>query len=413
MIVSSVFGQVISVLAAPVLTRVYTPEDFGVLAVFTAVVNTVSTVATLRYESAIPLPRREEQSGAIVGLCLTLSLVFSGGLAVVLWLAKVGFFEFAFLAPVLPIWWLAPIGVFAAGVYQALSQWTIRQKDFDLLAKTKIWQGAISAVGQIVLGLLGVGLLGLLTGQVMGRFVGIRALVDSMMRTEKAFSRLFQMARLREVGRRYIRFPLMSMPSALLNSLTLALPALVLANYYDSATVGLYSLTVRIAGIPMMVVGNAVGNVYLGEAAELLRINPGRMRDFFYGSLKKMLVAGIVGVALPLLAAKEIIPLVFGRQWAEAGLYLRLLTPMYAMQFISSPFGATLAVLERQDLFLLREALRLVLVGTALWCGVTMGWSPSGSIGAYGVAGFLGYALYLYVSKIAVDAWLKQQGECK
>jgi O-antigen/teichoic acid export membrane protein len=47
---------------------------------------------------------------------------------------------------------------------------------------------------------------------------------------------------------------------------------------------------------------------------------------------------------------------VFGQQWTEAGAYLRILTPMYLLQFVSIPVSATLLVFERQKLQFLRDS---------------------------------------------------------
>lgn len=401
-------GQAITIVAAPLLTRLYSPEEFGVSALFTSVVTTVGTVATLRYESAIPLPKDDEESRTIVALCVSLSIVVATGIGFFLWLINANVLRVTFLESVKSYWLLVALGVVGTGIYQALSQWTIRVKAFPVLARTRVQQGVAAVVTQIFLGVVGLRPLGLLLGQVVSRSAGIRVLGKQLWRQEVGLVGLFQVTRMRNLAKRYVRFPLLSMPSAFLNSLTLSLPSFMLASYYDSVTVGLYSLTVRVAGIPMTIVGSAVGNVYLGEAAELLRERPEKFRQFFYSTVKKMAVAGILGVGVPLLLARYIVPFVFGAQWADSGAFLQLLAPMYAMQFIAAPFGGTLAVLQRQDLFLLREVVRLFLVGSALWLGPSLGKNAVWTVGAFGLAGMLGYGVYLYVAKVAVERWYQE-----
>lgn len=411
---ATVFGQSLTVLAAPILTRLYTPEDFGVFAVYSALIVALTPIATLRYEYAIPLPRDNERGKHVLVLCVLLA-VFTGLLvALPSWLLHKEWIQVSFLTPILPWWWFVPIAVAAIGIYQSLSQWTIRTKQFSVLAKTKVRQG-IGAVGtQLLLGLLGVGPAGLFTGQILGQSAGIGVLsrtvrgTDSLSRPGKLRSR-FRFRDIWQVAARYRRFPFLSMPSAFLNALVLSLPAFVLSAYYEPAAVGLYALTSRVAGIPMTFVGRAVANVYVGETADLLRNTPERIRGFFYSSLRKMAVIGFLGIGLPLVGARYVIPFVFGPEWADAGHFLQLLAPMYTMQFIASPFGGMLEVLERQDLFLVREVSRVIIVGFALWFGSSTGKPIDWTIGLFGVAGFLGYVLYLYVAKVAVDDWQKRR----
>ncbi|XDZ69491.1 hypothetical protein AB8878_06195 [Alphaproteobacteria bacterium LSUCC0226] len=48
--------QILSVLAAPIFTRLYTPEVFGVLAVYASLLALIGVISSLRCELAIPLP---------------------------------------------------------------------------------------------------------------------------------------------------------------------------------------------------------------------------------------------------------------------------------------------------------------------------------------------------------------------
>lgn len=410
LVAGTTLGQVITIVAAPVLTRLYTPDEFGVFAVFSAIINAMGPVATLRYERAIPLPKEESDSRAVLILCIVLALLVATALGVVLWMASVGWVQLPFLSSVASFWWLIAVGVAGFGIYQALSQWNIRNKTFSVLARTKVQQGVASVTTQLVSGIAGIGPIGLMVGQVIGHSAGIRVLARSVWQTGRPAGRSLEVRRLLEVAKRYVRFPLMSMPSAFFSSLTLTLPNFMLATYYDAVSVGLYSLTVRVAGIPMTMVGTAVSNVYLGEVADLLRTRPDTFRQFYYSSLKKISLAGVVGVGLPLSLARYVMPIVFGEEWTLSGYFLQLLAPMYVMQFIAVPFGSTLAVLERQDLLLVSEMSCLALIGIVLWLGPTSGLTVERTIAGFGLAGFLGYCLLLFVSRAAVERWYMTHG---
>lgn len=410
LVAATAIGQSLPVLAAPLLTRLYTPEDFGVFAVYSSLIVVLGPVATLRYENAIPLPKADGIAIGILTLCFILVLCTALVTGAVLWVLHEGWLSASFLEPLLPWWWLVPLSVIALGFYQSLSQWAIRTKQFSALARTRVQQGVASVVVQLLLGVLASGPIGLLVGQAIGQSAGIGVLAQTFHRDFEMSHRLWKRlrpgkSRLLRIARRYYRFPLLSMPSAFLNSLVLSLPTFVLSAYYDPTSVGLYALTARVAGVPMSFVGRAVANIYVGETASMLRHNPNQFRPFFYSSIKRMAVVGIFGVGLPLLGARYVIPVVFGSEWADAGRLLQLLAPMYTMQFISSPFGGTLEVLERQDLFFLRELLRLALVGSALWLGASSGQPLAWTIGLLSAAGFVGYVIYIWIAKKAVEDW--------
>ncbi len=57
LVTGTAFGQLIVLAASPLVTRLYTPADFGVLGVFSAFLGILGIAVTLRYELAIPLPR--------------------------------------------------------------------------------------------------------------------------------------------------------------------------------------------------------------------------------------------------------------------------------------------------------------------------------------------------------------------
>jgi O-antigen/teichoic acid export membrane protein len=146
------FAQLLLVLAVPVLTRLYTPADYGALAVYSSTLTVLLVAASLRYETAIPLPDDEQVAGALLGLSVMLLVVLSMFVALLVWLAGDAFVA-AVKAPALrPYLWLLPLGFFGAGMYQVLSYWAIRKREFGRIARTKLTQGIGQVVTQVGLG---------------------------------------------------------------------------------------------------------------------------------------------------------------------------------------------------------------------------------------------------------------------
>lgn len=407
---ATAIAQAIAILAAPVLTRLYTPDDFGVLGVYAAILGIVSVVASLRYEQAIPLPRRPGIAACV--LVLSLSVV----IAVTLVSAAV---VFAF-GPDIAAWtripshshilYLVPVGVLLAGAYQALNNWAVRQRSFRKIARTTLLQGGSSTATQLALGVLGSGPTGLVAGQILGRSAGISTLARLVLADPSRPLRRVSMRGVALVARRYRRFPRLFTWSALLNSVGLMGPAILLAGFYGAAVVGWFGLVQRMLGAPTTLLGRSVTNVYFSESARLARDAPGELTALFGRVLRKLVLIGSLTIIPAGLVSPFVFPFVFGAEWATAGRYALILSPMLLMQFLSSPFGVTLAVLERQDLAILREVIRIVLLGSAL---VITGMSESSAeqaVVALSIAGTAAYLAHLYISWVAIRHNLRAGG---
>ncbi len=175
------FGQSLAILVSPLLTRLYSPADFGVLAGYASVVGILSVTASFRYEIAVPLA--EDETGALNILTLSILLV---GVSALLWGAIVALglgesiLDHAGASSLKPYLSLVPIGVFLIGIYQALNYWAIREASFRLIAKTRIVQAVGSASLQSGLGAITSGPGGLLAGSVFGQAAGGSSLAISL-----------------------------------------------------------------------------------------------------------------------------------------------------------------------------------------------------------------------------------------
>lgn len=355
-------GQGLAVLASPILTRLYTPQEFGEFAVFVAMLSVLASVASLRYELAIPLSAKDEAPG-ILWLSLYLLLFFGVGLFLLLrwfgedlavWVGAPGLVDYS---------WLLPLGVMLVGLYQTLSNWAIRLGDYKVVAQTKAQQGVGVVLAQVSLGFLGANTAGLLIGDTLGRSAGILRLWALRPR---ATGRL-NFRELCRLGRRYSKFPSINAPSTLINRLGLQLPNLLLAGLYGPQVAGWYLLIQRVMGIPSSLVGQAVAQVYFGEASRLIRENPKALPSLFLNMTKRLLLFGALPMLLGGVLGSFFVSFIFGQDWAAAGRYLLVLTPMFAVQFVVSPLSQTLIVIGRQEYQLAWDVVRVVGVFLALW----------------------------------------------
>ena len=386
------FSQAVTVLVAPVLTRIYTPGDFGVLAVYTSVLSILLVMGALRYEWAIPLPADDATALRLLWLCF----LVLGGLASLVFLlqALVGtiLVEQAGMPELRLLLWLLPLGLFAACAIAILTKWAARKKRFDAVAKTSVGQSTIQAATQITSGLWGAGALGLVLGQLAGQFFGWLALMKFTAGSIRTRETRPKAPELLEVARRYKRFPLYLGWSALLNSLSVFLPPLLLASLFGMQVAGWFALGQRVVAIPVQLIAQSAGNVYFVRASEIAQQDIVALRDLYRRFALRLLIVSLVTILPIAMLAPWLFALIFGASWQAAGEYIRPMAVMFLVQFVAHPLSLTLIVMERQDLVLALDILRFCAMLAIFGASFLMQLSPQATI--------LGYAITMATSRL-------------
>jgi len=386
-------GQAITVLVSPILTRLYTPEDFGVFGVYASILGIVTVVASLRYEYALPLPEDDETAANILVLCFILLF----GMTTLSWLVIHGLgnqiVTWANVPGLKPYLWLIPLGMLGAGTYQILNYWAVRKRDFPRIARTRLSRGVARAALQVGVGFVNSGPLGLLLGQFAGETAGSTSLGLAAWRKDRAPFKAVSLQEIRRAGARYKRFPLFSSWADLLDALGLQVPQLLFAAFYGAEVAGWFALGQRAIAVPLNIVVDSVAQVYFGEAARLPRDDPKAMKRLFLKLTGRLALIGGIPVAVICALAPWFFAIVFGPGWGTAGRYVQILGPMFAVRFAIVPLSHTLNVLERQDLYLIWDGTRFVLVVGALLVGRLLAFSHIAAIGVYSLSMLTAYLL--------------------
>lgn len=398
-------AQLITLVAAPILTRLYSPEGFGILGVFTSFLSILAITATLRYELAIPLAESEDEAAGVAAASLLFTTALGTAVAIAAYLIGETVLVALNSSQLLPYVWLLPISVLLVGAYQTLNYWAIRDRSFGRIAKTKLAQGAASVSTQLALGLVGVGPLGLLMGHVLGQSAGIMTLArDLPTRTIRQVSRGF----LASTMHRFRRFPYFAAPGALLNSATSQAPVLIFAALYGPVVAGLFALTQRIVGLPIQFIGNSVNQVFFAEVAQLRRTDPTRVAVRFLQVSGSLALLAVVPALVLLAFGPQLFSFVFGDDWIEAGRFARVLAPMLILQFSVGP-TAHLNILERQELNLLWNVVRAVLVAGAFVISSSLGLQAQATVTLYAAAMSVSYLLMAALWLFAATRSSKEQ----
>ncbi len=385
----SVVSQILVFLTLPILTRIYTPGDFGILATFTSIVSIVSIVAALRYELAIPLPENETIAANTTVLCLINIVLISivSGLGILLlsrWIIilKADIFK-----------WLIPVGILGTGLYQVFTYWSIRRKYYNYLARTKVIRSMGMVSTQLGMGLTHFGVSGLLIGDVVGRICGSSGLIWQSWCKDKNIFNTVSCKGIKESAVLYRRFPIYLSAAGLLNTGAVYLPVLFLAGFWGHEVAGWFDFAQKTVLIPLSIISQSTAQVYLGEAAKIVQENPQSLRLLFYKTIKRLFIYGSIPIIILVLIAPMIFSFIFGEEWLEAGRYVQVLAVMFLADFIFTPVSPTLNILNRQNWQLGWDGLRFLLTVLVFVLINTVKWSAYTAIALYGILMIIFYII--------------------
>lgn len=364
-------SQAIPIAISPVLTRIYSPAEFGVFALFLALVAIFGAVANGRYEMAIMLPVEDEDALNIAALGLCVAVAVSA-----LLLLLVALFNTSISTllghPEIGLWLYAvPVTVLLVGFYNVLNYFNIRQKNYGDIAKAGVYKAIVLASVQLVLGFLKAGASGLIAGQVLSNVAANTRLLKNTLAGRK-ISAVVSLQRMRLNGRRFSDFPRFSLLAVLANTLSNNLGNVLIAMFYSTSLLGQYSLVQRVMGVPAALLGSAVGQVFFQRASEEKR-STGTAINTFRSTLAKLVMVSIPVYAIIFLVADDLFAFVFGERWRQAGEFARILVPLFAIRFVVSPLSTMNQVNLKNKLGMYLNILLLV--------GLTSTISLSGRVG--------------------------------
>jgi len=358
----NVTARLIGIISAPIITRLYLPADYGIYSIFVSIFGIVGSLATLRYSVTIPIAESEKLSDNILKLCFFITSSLS--LLLVVCVALFGdFFAVKYNTNrIIPYLWFIPIVFFCTGIYEALNNWALREKRFNLITRTKIRQSTSSATVKIGLGALGVSPLGLFIGQIANSAAGIGSLFSKLMRVKPSFFKHFSWHEIKFAAKRYKKFPLVQSWSQLLLALGAQLPVLLLGSFYGAKAAGIFGLANSMIHLPMDLIGQSVSQVYYAEISKYGKNNPQKIYNLSVSITKKLFLIGLIPLGAIILLGPWLFQIIFGTEWYDAGIYARFLIVYVMVAFISTPLASVFNVFEKQTHQLILNILRISLV---------------------------------------------------
>lgn len=389
-------AQAIPIAITPILTRLYTPEDFGLLALFVAVTAIFGSIANGRYELAIMLPEEDEDAINIAALGLLIALVFSivllipaiflnGQITNLLGNQEIGFWLY-----------FVPFIVLMTGLNNVLNYLNTRKKLYKDIAKANVYQSTAMAPVQLGVVFIKTGATGLITGQILSLIVANYQLAKN---TQANYDlNQIKKTEVKRLAKRYVDFPKFSMWAVLANSLAYNLTNILISIYYSVATLGLYSLAQRMLGMPASLIGRSIGQVYFQEATKEKQ-ETGKAVNTFNKTSKKLFMLSVVMFTPLYFLLPTVFGIVFGTEWRIAGEYGQIILPFVAMQFIAAALSLTNSIFEKEKIALAWQVGLLALsIGILIFANLYL-LSFDSFLNIYAVAITLYYALLFFILK--------------
>ncbi|MDR2887506.1 MAG: hypothetical protein LBV26_05840 [Bacteroidales bacterium] len=356
-------ARVIGFITTPIITRIYLPEQMGILSVFVSLLALMAPFSTLRYSTAIPLPRNDRMSFNLTALsfiilCGTTVLIF----AIYPFCGKLLLSNLSAIQ-IHRYWYIIPIAYFAVGLYEILTQWALRKKQFAAIARTKVTQKLAGATGKIVLGLCGLKPFGLLAGEMLTQMGGVIYLLRTFIADFRQNIRYLKKSLLRFSGLYYIDFPRYRLPSSFLLVFSAKMPLLYFAWKYGAEITGQLSLSVTMLSIPVTLVCASVGKAFYAEISTIGRKAPEQIYSLTASIMKKLFLFSFIPFIIIFISGPWIFKIIFGEAWLQAGVFARILSFCLLMQFVYSPISDGIVnVFNRQNTILVIEIIRTSII---------------------------------------------------
>lgn len=394
-------GQALLLLSSPILTRIYIPEDLGRFSLVTSFLGVATIFITLSYDSAIVAAKNNKEAAMVTILAIFLSTTVSI-LALIALYAMVeykilGFDSLPFY--ILPVIWL---GLIVTASFSALRSWLVRVNNFRLISKISITQNTLRALGQVIFGLVHVGWVGLVLGDLLGRGGGVVSMIQQTKNLFRQELGVFDFRDLLETLKLYKRFPTIVLPSSLIDALASTLPIPLVAHYYDSTAAGHLALVQRVIAIPISIIGASVADAFYNRVGIYSRENPHLIEPFFVRTAMSLGLLGCMPAVLLFVYGPVLFHFVFGANWDVAG-YLASFMAIWALaQFIVSPLSRVVYVVGSQQLKLVYDSLALIIVLGSFYIGHLLHFSMVETIALLSVLMTAAYGVYFMLLLFAI-----------
>ncbi|MBS9404060.1 oligosaccharide flippase family protein [Halomonas sp. TRM85114] len=397
-------AQAITLAFTPIITRLYSPEAFGVLGTFTSILVVLAPVAALSYPIAIVLPKRDVDAVGLAELSIGIAVAMSLLVSLILMLFKAPIVNTFNLQAVEPFILLLPLAMLFSAAMAVMSQWVIRKKLFKLKAKVAVLQAlwinsAKAGIGLfsplsavlIVLATLGSALHALML------WAAVRKSSDGQMEVAKQSKDTDSPGR--ALAWRHRDFAYYRTPQIMLNAASESMPVLMLASFFGPAAAGFYALAKMALVVPSQLIGQSVADVFYPKFVETLHDGKNG-KSIILKACISLLVIGVFPYLIIVFTGPVMFSFIFGSTWEMSGSYSQWMAVWLLVVMVSRPIISTIPVLGLQKQFLIFEVLALAIRGAAIFIGYAFFASAISAVAFFSLANV---AIYVFLTVYVIS----------
>ena len=364
-------AQGIAILIYPVLSRIYSPEDFGLFALYMSITTITAMVATGKYELAIMIPGKDSDGASLAVLSSLLAICFSIILMVVILVFKQDIGRWLGNPDIEKWLFFVPLSTLLVAHFQITAYWSNRKKSYPRIAGANLSQSLVNSGVKISTATALPSGGGLVAGAVTGQLTGTIWFLSGIIRRDRQFFTGVNLSRMKNLAREFRLFPKFNMVHYVINNFSSNLPVFLLTSAFGPKVVGYYAMGFMMVNRPANLITSSLTQVFSQRIIE--KYNRGQAISI---DIKKIVFRLVAFAVVPFLAAAIFGPAIFsfvlGKEWLEAGKYMQILLPWLLVVFISSPLSFLPDLLSRQRKAMWLDILKFGMRVAALGAGVLL-----------------------------------------
>jgi len=391
-------AKLVALVSIPVLTRLYSPADYGLISLYVAVVTILGACLTLRYSLAIPLPKTIGGCANIFALSLGSMLVGLFLSALVLTFVGDVLFDYLGLESLIPWKWVVLIGAFGVSISEILNMWLTRTRRYRLAAGAQILQAVSGESAKVIFGFLVLGGIGLIAGHLVTVLAGAVFILIKQLEELLGGIKYIKLSRVVLLSKIYSGFPKFRLPSQLLLIFATQAPVLMVGRFFDVNVVGQLGLALMALALPVSLLGDTMGRAFYGEISHIGKTQPKLISDLTRSVVLRLVLLATPPALIIFFFSEEMFLVAFGGEWSLAGKLASVLSISLVFQFVQKPVSYIMFLYDGQKQLLYLNLQRAILVIASLWLGSSLYDDVVQVVLMYSVVLALHYIVSIYVA---------------
>lgn len=399
MVGGRVISQVIPILLTPLLTRIYSPGEFGVFAVYSTIVSIFSMLSSIRYCLSIIFAKDEKEAKKLVFLSSSISVLFVTILSIFLFWIGGQFFGILGVEILQKYLVVLILNILIVALFESMFYYVLQSKKYRTFAIISIIQSVSLVVLRLLWGYKINTESGLMISYLISYVVAYILMLLTLGVLKNNSDVKISFKEIKRLLFKYRRFPLFNLPADTLATLTNQSPNLLLNRFFGEINAGYFSLSEKVLGAPLWFVTSSVGDVFKQEAADQYK-EKGTCLPIYTKTAKGLFLLGIAPFVAIFLLLPPMIPFLFGTEWEPVGDFVRIFTLMYFAKFVVTPVSYVSYIINKQKYYMYFQAMKFSAIVIGLGIGFYTGnfylglilWSALLTI-AYVLIYFISYQL--------------------